>query len=98
MRAPLMPLEKLSDDELITAIEKELANVDSMIAEFRKPHHAIKAMILIQERAAREQRVIVEEQRQPARLVVRCTVWMTVLTVVIATMTAALLWKTFSPA
>jgi hypothetical protein len=98
MPAPLIRIEKLSDDELVSAIENELAELGSTIAEFRKPHHALKAQILIQERAARQQRVIVDEQRQQARLMVRCTVWMTVLTVVITIMTAVLLWRTLCPA
>lgn len=97
MTDPLISIEKLTDSELVAGIENDLADLGGMMAEFRKPHRALHAQILIQERTARQQRMIAEEQRKQARLMVRCTAWMTVLTVVITIMTAVLLWKTFSP-
>jgi hypothetical protein len=90
MSAPLS-LEKFSDGELIAAIEEELANLDGMQAEWRKPHHAIKAQIYIRERSDRE-------QRKQTRIMLRCTLWVTVMTVAIMVMTGVLLWKEFFPA
>jgi hypothetical protein len=40
MPAPLISIERLTDGELVAEIEKDLADVDSTIAEFRKPHRA----------------------------------------------------------
>jgi hypothetical protein len=69
-------LEKASRKEIVQEVNVQLEELNSMIAEFRKPHRAVYAQLLLQELAARE-------QRWQSRIMVVCTIIITVLTVVI---------------
>jgi hypothetical protein len=90
-------LEQLSDKDLAEERDRILRDVERG-NPINAASQILRVQIYIQELAARKQRELVEEQRRQARLMVRCTVVMTVLTVLIAIMTATLLWKTFFPA
>jgi hypothetical protein len=49
-------LEKASRKDIVQEVNVQLEELNSTIAEFRKPHRAVYAQLLIQELAAREQR------------------------------------------
>jgi hypothetical protein len=69
-------LEKGSRDDIENEINYHLGQLDSTIADFRKQYHALYAQLLIQQLAAREQRL-------QTKIMVVCTVIITILTAVI---------------
>jgi hypothetical protein len=73
-------LQKAPRSEIVAEIDHQLEELNSQIADFRKPHHALYAQLLMQA-------LVNREQRHQARIMVWCTV-------IIAVLTAAITWVT----
>jgi hypothetical protein len=83
--------------ELVREINENLVRLNSPVAEWRKPHHALQAQLLVQELTRRDLEAAGKEQRRQAKIMVNCTVIITVLTVVMAILTAVMAWMTAFP-
>jgi hypothetical protein len=80
-------LREAPEAEIVREVNEHLGQLNSSISEWRKPHHAIQAQLLIQELGGRE-------QRKETKTMVKCTIVITTLTVFIAILTAIMAWVT----
>ena|SRR5580704_2818241 len=86
-------MRTVAEAEIRQEIDGHLAELNGSIAEWRKPHHALQAQLLMQELTRREFELAQREQRRQTKTMVVCTVIITILTVFIAILAAIMAWR-----